>query len=178
MPKVARSETARLGSRRFSQFPVFQIGGESEVPNPKKPTSLKVLEGNPGKRPLSQTEPQPEKVAPGMPPGMDYYAKQKWEELQPKLERLGVLTEIDGDLFEAYCRAYGRYRRANQRLEQLAKSDIEADWRKVEISVEKAESSLRLLANEFGLGPASRAKISVGGDGEPEDPMAQVLRRR
>ncbi|HZK10243.1 MAG TPA: phage terminase small subunit P27 family, partial [Clostridia bacterium] len=29
-----------------------------------KPTALKVLEGNPGKRPLNKNEPQPERKAP------------------------------------------------------------------------------------------------------------------
>ena len=32
-----------------------------------KPTALKVLEGNPGKRPLNENEPKPERKAPECP---------------------------------------------------------------------------------------------------------------
>ena len=38
---------------------------------PPKPTKLKLLAGNPGKRPLNENEPEPEAVAPSVPAHLD-----------------------------------------------------------------------------------------------------------
>ena len=40
-----------------------------------KPTALKVLEGNPGKRPLNENEPKPENKAPRCPSWLEQEAK-------------------------------------------------------------------------------------------------------
>ncbi len=44
-----------------------------------KPTALKVLEGNPGKRPLNLNEPKPEKKAPKCPSWLEPEAKKRME---------------------------------------------------------------------------------------------------
>jgi phage terminase small subunit len=52
---------------------------------------------------------------------------------------------------------------AVKRLKKVVREnpdDIEL-IRKAEISVEKAEQSVRLLGNEFGLTPAARSRIDV-----------------
>ena len=43
-----------------------------------KPTAIKVLEGNPGKRALNEMEPQPEKKAPKCPVWLDKEAKKEY----------------------------------------------------------------------------------------------------
>jgi phage terminase small subunit len=52
---------------------------------PPKPTALKVLEGNPGKRPLNQNEPKPEKKAPNCPSWLLPDAKKEWRRLSKEL---------------------------------------------------------------------------------------------
>ena len=47
--------------KRKEELPVAQKGRKP------KPTAIKKLEGNPGKRKLNQNEPQPEKTAPECP---------------------------------------------------------------------------------------------------------------
>ena len=42
------------------------------------PTAIKVLEGNPGKRPLNDREPQPPKKAPSCPKWLEPDAKREW----------------------------------------------------------------------------------------------------
>ena len=44
-----------------------------------KPTNLKLIEGNPGKRPLPGNEPKPKPKAPSMPSDLDYQAKKTWK---------------------------------------------------------------------------------------------------
>ena len=60
-----------------------------------KPTAIKVLEGNPGKRALNEMEPQPEKKAPKCPVWLDKEAKKEWKRISKQLEDLGILTEVD-----------------------------------------------------------------------------------
>ena len=54
-----------------------------------KPTALKVLEGNPGKRPLNKKEPQPEKKAPAARHGWSRKAKKEWKRMAKTLEAMG-----------------------------------------------------------------------------------------
>ena len=60
-----------------------------------KPTALKKLEGNPGKRKLNTKEPMPGKGMPDCPKWLLPEAKKEWERLCVKLSEMGVLTEID-----------------------------------------------------------------------------------
>lgn len=46
-----------------------------------KPTALKVLEGNPGKRQLNVVEPKPRNKAPKCPAWLDAEAKKEWRRL-------------------------------------------------------------------------------------------------
>ena len=57
-----------------------------------KPTALKVLEGNPGKRPLNDREPVPPKGTLKCPAWLLPEAKKEWKRLAPALEAMGVLT--------------------------------------------------------------------------------------
>ncbi len=143
----------------------------------KKPTALKVLRGTARPDRLPANEPKPRPVAPEMPTGLDYYSKQAWKRNAPVLERLGLLTEADADIFYAYCHAFSRYVQANRRLKQIIKiadNNIKV-VRQAEVSVENAEHSLRLLANEFGLTPAARGRLNVPEVKSNEETILQKL---
>lgn len=47
-----------------------------------KPTAVKVLEGNPGKRSLNTAEPKPEKKAPRCPSWLEDEAKKEWKRMK------------------------------------------------------------------------------------------------
>ena len=50
-----------------------------------KPTAVKVLEGNPGKRSLNTGEPKPEKKAPRCPAWLEDEAKKEWKRMAKQL---------------------------------------------------------------------------------------------
>ena len=83
-----------------------------------KPTALKVLEGNPGKRPLNEYEPVPPKGTIECPDWLEEEAKREWERLAPSLEAMGVLTTADLTAFAGYCQAYARWREAEEFISQ------------------------------------------------------------
>ena len=65
-----------------------------------KPVELKILEGTARPEDLRRNEPRPQPVAPTMPRGvLPKRARKLWRELAPKLERVGILTEVDGPAF-------------------------------------------------------------------------------
>ena len=78
------------------------------------PTAIKVLEGNPGKRPLYANEPRPKKKAPRCPSWLEEEAKKEWKRLAKQMEQLGILTEIDMAAFAGYCQAYARWKEAEE----------------------------------------------------------------
>ena len=85
-----------------------------------KPTAVKVLEGNPGKRSLNTAEPKPEKKAPRCPSWLEDEAKKEWKRMCKQLEQLGILTEIDMAAFAGYCQAYARWKEAEEFITQCS----------------------------------------------------------
>src|SRR3954470_9706696 len=71
-----------------------------------KPTRLKVLTGNPGKRPLNTNEPEPEPAVPECPPELGPVAKREWDRLVNELSSLRLLTNLDRGALASYCGAY------------------------------------------------------------------------
>lgn len=60
-----------------------------------KPTALKELEGNPGKRKMNTKEPVPDKGMPACPKWLLPEAKKEWERLAKLMNQMGVLTQVD-----------------------------------------------------------------------------------
>lgn len=83
-----------------------------------KPTKLKLIEGNRGKRKLAE-EVKPNPVMPECPGELDSGAKRFWKYLGPKIERLGLLTEVDGDSFAGVCQTRSRLMLIWKQLKRL-----------------------------------------------------------
>ncbi|NCD03968.1 MAG: phage terminase small subunit P27 family [Clostridia bacterium] len=146
-----------------------------------KPTALKVLEGNPGKRPLNASEPKPEKKAPKCPTWLEPEAKKEWKRMSKTLEELGVLTEIDASAFSGYCQAYARWKEAEEFLSKhgtIFKTPSGYIQQVPQVSI--AQTYLKIMKDfctEFGLTPSARSRIKAGtAKGETDDPMEELLR--
>lgn len=83
-----------------------------------KPTALKLIEGNRGKRRIPE-EVKPRPVIPDCPRELDSGAKRFWKYLAPKIERLGLLTEVDGDTFAGVCQTRSRLMLIWKRLKRI-----------------------------------------------------------
>src|SRR4249920_2704931 len=89
-------------------------------------THLKLLKGNPGKRPI---RPEPEPAVPATPPDppefLDEHAKNEWWRVAPELHALGLLTVLDLAPFAAYCQAYAHWIAAERAIASMAAEDPE-----------------------------------------------------
>lgn len=143
----------------------------------RKPKSerLKVLQGRPGKRPLTN-EPKPPPVAPECPDWLADEAKAEWRRVAPKLERLGLLTEIDRTALAAYCQEYARWVEAEAVLAKegtVVKTEKGYLYQRPELGIaRKALQSIKGWCAEFGLTPSSRARMNL-----PEQPEEDGLEK-
>ena len=145
-----------------------------------KPTAMKLLEGNPGKRPLNVHEPIPPKGTVKCPAWLLPEAKKEWKRLAPALEAMGVLTMADQTAFEGYCQAYARWKEAEEFISQhgsIFKTPSGYVQQVPQVSI--AQQNLRIMqsfCSEFGLTPATRSRIIAGGnDPVADDPMEALL---
>lgn len=156
---------------------------ETKMTGRRKPTQLKIFEGNPGKRPLPSNEPKPEAKAPECPDDLCLEARKVWNRLAPTLERLGLLTEIDGDNFAALCQIRARLVDIHRKLKKEGMEliqEIEKVDKRGNLWVERRPNPyitlerqyfqlLRSYASEFGLTPRGRTGLTVGSTTGYED---------
>jgi P27 family predicted phage terminase small subunit len=138
---------------------------------PKKPTVIKELTGNPGRRALNKNEPKPEKCIPPMPKNLGPIAKAEWKRISKILHKMGCLTEADYGLLEVMVHYWEEWCKWSEvaRKKPVVKSP-KSDYYMITPFVTLSEKALRHykeIALQFGLSPASRPNISVEkGSGE------------
>ena len=81
-----------------------------------KPTGLKLVEGNPGKRAVNKREPRPEVRVPTYPAHLCPAAKAEWKRLAQELFVLGIVTALDRAALAVDRQAYGRWAEAERKL--------------------------------------------------------------
>jgi P27 family predicted phage terminase small subunit len=145
-----------------------------------KPTAIKLLEGNPGKRPLNRKEPKPAQKAPRCPAWLDDEAKKEWKRVGKVLEQMGMLTELDMAAFAGYCQAYARWKTAEDFITQhgdMVRTPNGYIQQVPQVSI--AQTNLKIMlrfCEEFGLTPSARSRI-VGEERQAasEDEMEKLL---
>lgn len=147
--------------------------------NPAKPTKLKILQGNPGKRPLNKNEPEPTRGIPSRPEWLSREAKREWSRVTQELDRLGLLTVVDRALISAYCQAWADYVAAQKDIQRngtyfVTATGYEAPRPSVGIAAKALQQMIQLSAR-FGFTPSDRSKMSMP---EPKetDPFAEFLK--
>lgn len=150
-------------------------------PSPK-PTNLKVLQGNPGKRELNENEPKynssEELLKP--PSYLSNYGKKEWKRISPLLLKNGLLTEADVSALAAYCQAYNRWLEAEKLIRTYgytAMTDKGNIIQRPEVGIaNKAMDEMLKYGKEFGLTPSSRSSLHIDKPEEVEDPFMQFMR--
>ena len=144
-----------------------------------KPTNVKRLEGNPGKRPLNENEPQPVTDRTTPPSHLSPEAKTEWRRIYPELHAMGLANKVDRAALAAYCQVYGRWAKYERivsekgELYKTAQGNIQTSpalW-----VVNKALEQMYKYLTEFGMTPASRSRIQTSEPVLNKDPMEELL---
>lgn len=118
---------------------------------PRKPTALKILSGNPGKRPLP-AEREVEHAPADKPAWVakDPLASPVWDELAPGRVAIGLLSSVTAEEFGQLCVYIAEFRRNAMGLDGPARSDMRAKM------------------NAFGFNPSALAKLGIA-TAKPEE---------
>ncbi len=134
-----------------------------------KPTRLKLLTGNPGKRPLNEREPQPP-LPPSLPKPPKHLGRdgrEEWLRVGGMLLRTRVLTEADLTALSAYATVCGRWMEAEREIRRKGIMVRPTPGSKVRILnpmlpvANKCLQQMLQLQAEFGLTPSSRTRVVV-----------------
>jgi len=145
-----------------------------------KPTVLKLLDGNPGKRPLNDQEPHPAQGIPNRPDWLDAEAQAEWDRVTAELSEMGLLTLADRAALAAYCTAWSRWVDAEAMVKKfgtIVKSPEKGfPMKSPYLSIaDQALETMRKLMVEFGLTPSSRSRIRVSPGGDEVDELDRFL---
>ena len=153
-----------------------------------KPTHLKLVTGNPGKRKLNKNEPKPTPQLPMPPEDLCDDAKVEWGRVSEELFRLDLLTKLDRSALAAYCQAYGRWMQAERLLGGARKKSPANGGLLIRTTngnyvqsplvgiANKAMADMVRYAAEFGMTPSARSRIQTNPKDE-EDPADEFLAR-
>lgn len=139
------------------------------MPNKPKPSALKLLAGNPGRRPLNMQEPQFESGIPDKPEWFDTYASEEWDRITGNLNGQRVFTTNDLGIIMALCLAYEQMRECLAIIKALGRSYTVQDMggnthykaRPECVRYETAQKEYRTLLSEIGFTPSSRSKVKT-----------------
>ena len=134
------------------------------------PTKLKLVNGNPGHRPLSENEPQPEPALPTCPSFLSAPAKAEWKRIAPKLRDLGLLTHLDRAALAAYCQAFGRWREAEEGMSSLLVKTKQGGVIQNPLLgiANRAMEQMNRSLTEFGMTPSSRTRVAAAQNHEDD----------
>lgn len=147
---------------------------------PPKPTALKELAGNPGKRPLNRNEPKPRIVIPPCPKWVTGEARKEYQRHARLLVELRVMTEADRIALAAFAHELTKWLEAEAQVQELGAVLISEKtgapylnpWQNIASNHFK---NMVKLATEFGLTPASRSRIEAQPEDEKQTSLAEKL---
>src|SRR3990167_4908977 len=120
------------------------------------PTHLKLLRGNPGRRPINDQEPQPDAIFLDPPQDLSEVARKEWGRVARDLFDLGIVTKL-GTIIKT--------KKGNI---------IQNPYLAVE---NKAMEQMKAFMVELGLSPSSRSRVKIGRK-KPIDPLSEFQKRR
>jgi|ERR1019366_2112221 P27 family predicted phage terminase small subunit len=142
--------------------------------NRPKPTRLKQLAGNPGKRRLNPAEPKPKLGTPKRPKFITGLARREWNAIVPQLVALGILGEVEHAAVSGYCLAFAAVAEAKAEIERLGlviTAEVQDKDGNFHVTgarknpactvLDAALKQLRAFSSELGLSPSSRSKIQT-----------------
>lgn len=158
-------------------------------PQPK-PNVLKLVTGNPGKRPLNLADGvNPEVAVPDIPKHLTAEARKEWKRISVELLALGLIGRIDRAALSLYCQAWGHLvileQSLNARMAAVAEScaaqgmapDMASAFYFVTDKGYQAQTVTVQMINTlrqqvhtylkaFGMDPSSRSRVTPSNGGQ------------
>lgn len=149
------------------------------------PTAMKLLHGNPGKRPINKKEPKFSGV-PICPTWLAPTAKTEWKRIWTSVKEMDLLRATDQMVLASYCQSFARWQSAEKIVDRegqtvnepiVGKSLAENGDPKIlgyktkrhpaTIIAKDEKMAMSKLASLMGFDPSSRSRVQVP-DGKEE----------
>ncbi len=144
-----------------------------------KPTALKLIAGNPGKRKLNPREPKPEGVLIEPPAYLSDGAKEAWH-AAVRAAPPGLLRTLDGSILEVWACAADLYNKAQTGLVKTGllvkapNTGVPMQSPYLAIANKQAQIMMKAAA-EMGFTPASRSRVTLPLEAADDlDPWADI----
>lgn len=132
------------------------------------PTVLKIIRGNPGKRRINKSEPQPAGGLPECPGTLEPAAKLEWEAVVRSMPE-NLFRSVDAGTLALYCQSYARWKDAETAISESGMVLVTRDDKGgvkgtcvspfVNASHKYRDAMLRSAA-ELGFTPSSRSRLN------------------
>lgn len=147
------------------------------------PTALKVLRGNPGKRPLPADEPQYPALSADAPVpevlALSPVAAAEWQRMTGLLDAAGVLTQADEGAVIACCQQWAVYVEASRKVTSaglVVKGKDGTPMPNPYLAIaDKALRACTRLWTELGCTPTSRTRVQARPKAETQSKWAGLL---
>jgi P27 family predicted phage terminase small subunit len=143
-----------------------------------KPTHLKILNGNPGKRKINRKEPKAAAGIRSCPSYLNRAAKQEWKRVM-KESPDGLLTELDRATLAMYCQNVARIAELEKIVEAEGftfMSEKGYICQRPEMGMLKNLQTIQKgLCAELGFSPSSRSKVTITPKTPEKDPAEEEL---
>ena len=132
------------------------------------PTHLRLVKGNPGKRPINRTEPKSQRERPSAPSHVSDKARDSWGYVSGILDKMGVLTEADAIALEVMCEAYADLLGARRELEAFGSNYYETTIQSgskmyrahpAVAVMQDADRRIKSWISEFGMTPSESTRV-------------------
>jgi P27 family predicted phage terminase small subunit len=144
---------------------------------PKKPTQIKILEGNRGKFAKASLKPDPRGIGqPRMAAHLTKKERELWQDVVASLP-VGLLSRADEQALERMAVAWAEYRDAKETIRKTGKlvhSPQGPVRNPLFVIRNQAERAMHQAGEVLGLSPVARARLSAP-DTANDDPMALLL---
>jgi P27 family predicted phage terminase small subunit len=150
-----------------------------------KPTQLKVVSGNPGKRSINENEPQPVSFDLTAPDWFDDLQRDYWNDAVSSAPP-GLLSTMDREVLAVWVVSAVMHRRAvvaqnaideGKTAPMLTKTPGGMPVQSPYISIINKQSAVMLkAAAEMGFTPSSRSRISLGSRTDDDNPFVKHKR--
>jgi P27 family predicted phage terminase small subunit len=165
-----------------------------------KPLPIRLLEGNPGKRPIPDGPAIPTTV-PACPAHLDTQAKREWKRVVKELRGVGLLARVDRAALAAYCQLWSRVvklegivqrtgevlsdkvvkRHYGRKNDQGVAEEIVSERTKFyrspyAIELQACYERMHSFLSEFGLTPSSRARLGIGQASAEDDELERFIK--
>ncbi|HFP5150265.1 TPA: phage terminase small subunit P27 family [Escherichia coli] len=155
---------------------------------PKTPPRLHLIRGNPSKRPVKdhkKTAKKDEKGLPKIPQHLGAQGKYWFRRMAEELNAEGIISQLDARALELLVEAYTEYRHHCETLDvegytyrtETQSGDVLIKAHPAAAMKADAWKRIRAMLAEFGMSPASRAKVNIAGP-DDVDPLTELLKAR